>query len=77
MSGSAAGKRARGLWPGLVALAAATGYLIALLAAERQAIIIALLAAGIAVVLAAAWFGLLDRSAARSPITRMRSAAVP
>jgi ABC-type branched-subunit amino acid transport system permease subunit len=48
------------LWPGLIALAAATGYLIALLAAENQALIIALLAAGIAAVIAAAWLRLLD-----------------
>jgi len=50
------------LWPGLAALAAATGYLIALLAAENQAFIISLLAAGIAAVLAAAWLRLLDRA---------------
>src|ERR1700716_1223036 len=48
------------LWPGQVALAAATGYLIALLAAENQALIISLLAAGNAAVLAAAWVRLLD-----------------
>jgi ABC-type branched-subunit amino acid transport system permease subunit len=48
------------LWPGLIALAAATLYLIALLAAENQALIISLLAAGIAVVIAAAWLRLLD-----------------
>jgi len=48
------------LWPGLIALAAATVYLIALLAVERQALIIALLAAGIAVAVAAAWLRLLD-----------------
>ncbi len=48
------------LWPGALALAAATVYLIALLAAEKQPIIIGLLAAGIAGVLAAAWFRLLD-----------------
>jgi ABC-type branched-subunit amino acid transport system permease subunit len=50
------------LWPGLIALAAATGYLIALLAAENQALIISLLAAGIAAVIAAAWLGLIDRA---------------
>ncbi len=50
------------LWPGLIALAAATGYLIALLAAENQAFIISLLAAGIAAVVAAAWLRLLDRA---------------
>jgi ABC-type branched-subunit amino acid transport system permease subunit len=48
------------LWPGLVALAAVTLYLIALLAAENQALIISLLAAGIAAVVAAAWLRLLD-----------------
>ena len=42
------------LWPGLIALAAATGYFIALLAAENQVLIISLLGAGIAAVLAAA-----------------------
>jgi ABC-type branched-subunit amino acid transport system permease subunit len=48
------------LWPGLIALAAATVYLIALLAAEKQAFIISLLLAGIAIVVAAAWLHLLD-----------------
>jgi ABC-type branched-subunit amino acid transport system permease subunit len=48
------------IWPGLIALAVATVYLIALLAVEKQALIIALLVAGIAVVTAAGWFGLLD-----------------
>ena len=47
-------------WPGITALAIATAYLIALLAVERQALIIALLVAGIAVAVAAAWFRLLD-----------------
>ena len=42
--------RAPALWPGLIALAAATVYLIALLAAEKQALIISLLAFGIAAV---------------------------
>ncbi len=49
------------LWPVLLALASATAYLAALLAAERQAVIIALLAVGIAVVAGAAWSGLLER----------------
>jgi ABC-type branched-subunit amino acid transport system permease subunit len=49
------------LWPGLVALGLATVYLVALLAAEKQRLIIALLAVGIAAVLVAAWFRLLDR----------------
>ena len=44
-------------WPSLAALAAATAYLIALLAAEKQTLIIALLAFGILAVLAAAWLG--------------------
>jgi ABC-type branched-subunit amino acid transport system permease subunit len=48
-------------WPALVALTSATVYLAALLAAERQAVIIALLAAGIAGIAGAAWFGLLER----------------
>jgi ABC-type branched-subunit amino acid transport system permease subunit len=47
-------------WPGLIALIVATGYLIALLAVERQAYIISLLAIGIVAVVAAAWFRLLD-----------------
>src|SRR5437868_12851122 len=50
------------LWPGLIGLAAATLYLIALLAAENQALIISLLAAGIAAVIAAAWLRLLDHA---------------
>src|SRR3954471_305418 len=50
------------LWPGLIALVAATLYLIALLAAENQALIIALLAAGIAAVIAAAWLRLLSHA---------------
>src|SRR3954463_8645727 len=50
------------LLPGLTALAAATLYLIALLAAENQALIISLLVAGIAAVVAAAWLRLLDRA---------------
>ena len=47
------------VWPAVIALAIATAYLIALLAAEQQALIIALLATGIASVIAAAWLGLL------------------
>jgi ABC-type branched-subunit amino acid transport system permease subunit len=49
------------LLPGLIALAVMTGYLIVLLAVEKQPIIITVLAAGIAVALAAGWLGLLDR----------------
>jgi ABC-type branched-subunit amino acid transport system permease subunit len=45
-------------WPGLAGIAMATVYVIALLAAERQGIIIVLLAAGVLVVLAAGWLGL-------------------
>jgi ABC-type branched-subunit amino acid transport system permease subunit len=48
------------LVPGLIALAIGAGYLIALLAAEKQPIIIALLAAGILAVLVSAWFRWLD-----------------
>ena len=50
------------LWPGLIALVAATAYIIALLAVENQALIISLLGAGIVVVLAAAWLQLLGRA---------------
>jgi ABC-type branched-subunit amino acid transport system permease subunit len=53
-----AAKKHMALWPGAIALALVTVYLIALLAAEKQGVIIALLAAGIIIVLAAAWFGL-------------------
>ena len=61
-------KQAPALWPALSALVAATLYLVALLAAERQAFIIALIVFGIVAVAAAAWFRLLDvasRSAAQ------------
>ena len=43
------------VWPGVIAFVIATAYLIALLDVERQNLIIALLAAGIAVVIAGAW----------------------
>jgi len=46
------------VWPGAIALALATAYLIALLGAEKQGVIIALLTAGIIFVVAAASFGL-------------------
>jgi ABC-type branched-subunit amino acid transport system permease subunit len=46
-------------WPGVIAVAIATAYLITLLAAEQQALIIALLATGIASVIVAARLGLL------------------
>jgi ABC-type branched-subunit amino acid transport system permease subunit len=56
-----AGETARApLWPGLLALGLATAYLIGLLAAEKQFTIIALLGSGIAAVLVAAWFRLLE-----------------
>jgi ABC-type branched-subunit amino acid transport system permease subunit len=45
------------LWPGLVGLALVTVYLIALLAAEKQVLIIGLLAAGVVGGAAAGWFG--------------------
>ena len=48
------------LWPGLIALLAATIYVIALLAVEKQTLIISLLLAGIAIAVAAAWLGVLD-----------------
>jgi ABC-type branched-subunit amino acid transport system permease subunit len=48
------------VWPGILALAIATAYLVALLAVERQAFIIALLAAGVTAVIVAAWTGLLE-----------------
>ena len=60
MSASPASAARAGLFPGLIALAVGTGYLIALLAAEKQPVIIALLAAGIVAVLVAAWFQWLD-----------------
>jgi ABC-type branched-subunit amino acid transport system permease subunit len=52
-------KKRAALWPGLAALAAATAYLIALLAVERPAAVITLLAAGVTAVVSAAWLGLL------------------
>ena len=53
------------LLPGVVALALSTAYLIALLAAEKQPLIIGLLAFAVAAVLAAhylGWFNLVSRS---------------
>jgi ABC-type branched-subunit amino acid transport system permease subunit len=44
-------------WPGLAAVAAVTIYLIAFLDVERPAIVITLLAGGIAAVVAASWSG--------------------
>jgi ABC-type branched-subunit amino acid transport system permease subunit len=58
MSLDVSSSRTRGsLWPGLAAIVLATAYLIALLAVEKQTLIIGLLATGIAAVLAAQWFG--------------------
>jgi ABC-type branched-subunit amino acid transport system permease subunit len=48
------------LWPGFVALTLGTVYLIALLGAEKQAIIIGLLAVAIVAGIVAGWFGWLD-----------------
>lgn len=48
------------LWPSLVALVLATGYLIALLAVEEQTMIIGLLAAAVVAVLAANYTGAFD-----------------
>src|SRR3954447_12103404 len=53
-----------GWWPGLIAIAVTTAYVIALLAAERQNVIIALLAAGIVAVIVAARLRLFE------PVTR-------
>jgi ABC-type branched-subunit amino acid transport system permease subunit len=51
-------QKAKGpLLPGVAAMALATAYLIALLAVEKQALIIGLLAVAIAAVLAANWLG--------------------
>jgi ABC-type branched-subunit amino acid transport system permease subunit len=58
---SQANKASVTFWPGLIALGLATVYLIALLGAEKQWVIISLLAFGIGAVVAAAWFGLFDR----------------
>jgi ABC-type branched-subunit amino acid transport system permease subunit len=47
-------------WSGAAGIGLATVYLIALLGAEKQPVIISLLAAGIAAVSAGGWFGLFD-----------------
>jgi ABC-type branched-subunit amino acid transport system permease subunit len=47
-------------WSGVAGIGLATVYLIALLGAEKQPVIISLLAAGIAAVSAGGWFGLFD-----------------
>jgi ABC-type branched-subunit amino acid transport system permease subunit len=49
--------------PGLAALTLATAYVIALLAVEKQAIVLAVLAGGIVLVVAAHWLGLLGPAA--------------
>ena len=54
------GKLLAALWPGLATLATATLYLIALLAAERQALIISLIGLGVAALTLIAWFRLFD-----------------
>src|SRR5436853_6881724 len=55
---AAPGQHPKGaLLPGVVAVALSTAYLIALLAVEKQALIIGLLALAIAAVVAAHWFG--------------------
>jgi ABC-type branched-subunit amino acid transport system permease subunit len=56
---STQGKRVSPL-PGVIAVVAMTIYVIALLAAEKKPVILALLTAGIVGVLAAAWFRLFD-----------------
>src|SRR6516225_5211302 len=48
------------LWPGLATFTVATLYLIALLAAERQELIISLIGLGIAAITVIAWFRLFD-----------------
>jgi ABC-type branched-subunit amino acid transport system permease subunit len=54
-------KQARStIWPGLITLALATVYLVAMLAVEKQVLIISLLGVGIGAVVAAASFRLLD-----------------
>ncbi len=54
-------KMPAGMAPGLIALGLATAYLVALLGAEKQAVIISLLVLGIGAVVGAAWLGLFDR----------------
>ncbi|MFN3658050.1 MAG: branched-chain amino acid ABC transporter permease [Pseudolabrys sp.] len=49
-----------GAWPAIAALAVLTVYLIALLGAEKQPVIIALIAVGIVGALAATWFGVVQ-----------------
>ena len=49
-----------GLWWAIIALAVVTVYLIALLSAEKQLIVMSLIAIGIVSALAAGWFGVLQ-----------------
>jgi ABC-type branched-subunit amino acid transport system permease subunit len=60
VSGSEPSKAPTAWWHALIALAVATVYIIALLGAEKQPMIIALIAGGIIAVAAAGIFGLLD-----------------
>ena len=59
MSASEPQDRRVGLVPGMIALAAATAYLIVLLAVEKQPIVLTVLAAGIVAALLAGWLKLL------------------
>ncbi len=63
------------LWPSLVALSVATGYLIALLAVEEQSLIIGLLVLGILAVLGAnlPWFA----QPGRPELLRQRECFLP
>jgi ABC-type branched-subunit amino acid transport system permease subunit len=54
-------KKSMSVWPGLIGLVLAAGYLTWLLAAEDQTVIIALLAGVVVAVIAATWLGLLER----------------
>src|SRR5918992_387170 len=55
--GEAEPKAKTSLLPGVIAMALATAYLIALLAVEKQALIIGLLALAVVAILAANWLG--------------------
>jgi ABC-type branched-subunit amino acid transport system permease subunit len=54
-------KKSMSVWPGLIGLVLAAGYLTWLLAADDQTVIIALLAGAVVAVIAATWLGLLER----------------
>jgi ABC-type branched-subunit amino acid transport system permease subunit len=62
MAGKAKKARA-GLWWAIIALAVVTVYLIALLSAEKQPVVMSLIALGIVSALAAGWFGVLQNVA--------------